>query len=97
MRGNLESMSTDDLWSLHQQLVPILSSKISEEVARLEKRLGQLREVYTEQRSNSPVLAKFRNPMQPSETWTGRGKRPRWLSAQLQNGKTLDDFRTHTS
>jgi DNA-binding protein H-NS len=26
-------------------------------------------------------------------TWSGRGRRPDWLKAALQNGKTLDDLR----
>src|SRR6185503_1505305 len=25
------------------------------------------------------VFPKYRNPKQPSETWSGRGKQPRWL------------------
>lgn len=25
-------------------------------------------------------------------TWTGRGKRPGWLTAALANGKTVEDF-----
>jgi DNA-binding protein H-NS len=33
------------------------------------------------------------NPKQPSETWAGRGKLPRWLNARLRSGKQLDDFR----
>jgi len=39
------------------------------------------------------VLPKFRNPEQPSETWTGRGKQPRWLTAQVRSGKRIEDFR----
>jgi len=93
MHSNLESMSIDDLWSLNQRIVSILSSKILEEVAQLEKRLVQLKD--NTRRPYPPVVPKFRNPKQPSETWSGRGKRPRWLSAQLKNGKQLDDFRVH--
>jgi DNA-binding protein H-NS len=39
------------------------------------------------------VFPKYRNPAQPAETWAGRGKQPRWLTAQLRSGKKLDDFR----
>jgi hypothetical protein len=38
-------------------------------------------------------LSKYINPAQPSETWAGRGKQPRWLAAQLKSGKRSDDFR----
>lgn len=35
---------------------------------------------------------KYRNPDNPNETWTGRGKRPRWLNDALASGKNLDDL-----
>lgn len=35
---------------------------------------------------------KFRNPIVPGQTWTGRGKRPRWFSAALLNGLTEDEL-----
>ena len=37
--------------------------------------------------------AKFANPVDPEETWSGRGRQPRWLSAKLRSGASLDDFR----
>lgn len=39
------------------------------------------------------VVPKYRNPERPSETWAGRGKKPRWLAAQLKSGKRIDDFK----
>ena len=38
------------------------------------------------------VCPKYQNPAVPSETWSGRGKQPRWLVAQLHNGRKLTDF-----
>ena len=29
---------------------------------------------------------------EPSETWSGRGKQPRWLIAALKTGHTIDEF-----
>jgi DNA-binding protein H-NS len=43
-------------------------------------------------RNYPPVVPKFRNPSDPSETWAGRGKQPRWMVAQLKAGKKMDDF-----
>jgi DNA-binding protein H-NS len=43
-------------------------------------------------RKYPPVLPKFRNPNDPSETWAGRGKQPRWLVSQLKAGKKINDF-----
>ena len=38
------------------------------------------------------VAPKYRNPDNASETWTGRGKQPRWLAAQTGQGRKLDEF-----
>jgi DNA-binding protein H-NS len=38
------------------------------------------------------VAPKYRNPENPSETWAGRGLRPRWLVAAIKGGKKLEDF-----
>ena len=35
---------------------------------------------------------RFRNPANPAQTWTGRGKRPRWLQQALEQGARLEDF-----
>ena len=39
------------------------------------------------------VLPKYRNPLSPSETWSGRGKTPRWLVSALKTGHKIDDFK----
>ena len=38
------------------------------------------------------VYPKYRNPQVPSETWSGRGKTPRWLVAALKTGHQLEEF-----
>ena len=38
------------------------------------------------------VAAKYRNPANPKETWTGRGKQPRWLATETAKGRKLDEF-----
>ncbi len=32
------------------------------------------------------VAPKYRNPNNPTETWTGRGKQPRWFATALAQG-----------
>lgn len=46
-------------------------------------------------RKYPPVLPKYQNPNDPSETWAGRGKQPRWLVSELKAGKKMDDFLIH--
>src|ERR1700757_818071 len=93
----LESMSLDDLWSLHEKVSIILSARIKAEKHELEKRLAVLDRgmgavarpdgtltIGEKQRRKYPrVLPKYRNP-QTSETWSGRGKLPRWLVAAMK-------------
>ena len=38
------------------------------------------------------VPAKYRNPANAKETWSGRGKQPRWLAALTRKGKKAEDF-----
>ncbi len=38
------------------------------------------------------VAVKYINPDNRSETWTGRGRQPRWLAAKLQKGAKIQDF-----
>lgn len=37
-------------------------------------------------------IAKYANPNDTSQTWTGRGRRPDWLIARLKKGASLEDF-----
>ena len=38
------------------------------------------------------VPPKYRNPANGAETWTGRGKPPRWMADYLAKGKKKEDF-----
>jgi DNA-binding protein H-NS len=38
------------------------------------------------------VEPRYRSKSNPEDTWTGRGKKPRWLAAELEKGSVLDDF-----
>ena len=37
-------------------------------------------------------IAKYRNPENPEQTWTGKGQRPRWFLAALESGVTPEDM-----
>jgi|SRR5579859_5246866 len=98
--SELNSMSIDALWELHERVGAELSRKLVAEKTALEKRLLQLNRgserrpiPKRERRAYPKVSPKFRNPKNRSETWAGRGKQPRWLAAQLRSGKNLEDFR----
>jgi DNA-binding protein H-NS len=44
------------------------------------------------QASRAKVLPKYRNPENPEETWSGRGRQPKWVQAALAGGETLPDL-----
>lgn len=43
-------------------------------------------------RRGGKVPPKYYNPSNPTETWSGRGKRPRWFNAALKAGKKERDL-----
>jgi DNA-binding protein H-NS len=113
-KNDLEMMSIDDLWTLHERVGKVLSIRIAAEKRELEKRLAYLKggstaiareaelatrsAVEAKPRRKYPrVLPKYRNPSSPSETWSGRGKQPRWLVAALKAGRKINDFKIETA
>ena len=44
-------------------------------------------------RASGKISPAYRNPNNPAETWTGRGRKPRWLVAALDAGSTVDQCR----
>ena len=98
----LKSMSIEKLVELKGQVEAMLSSKVLEQRRALESELsklgrfqggaGRAKSVFGRGGARGAVAPKYRNPENPAETWAGRGLRPRWLTAALKTGKTLDDF-----
>ncbi len=35
---------------------------------------------------------KYANPKNPTQTWSGRGRKPGWVVAALEDGKSIDDL-----
>jgi DNA-binding protein H-NS len=104
---DLEAMGFDELWLLHEELTKVLTEKITKEKLELERRLAQLNRANPIAEAEDPsatpptgrhrrkypkVLPKYSNPSVPTETWSGRGKQPRWLVAALRAGHKLEDF-----
>ena len=96
----LKALSSDELWLLHEEISATLAKKLIADRDMLDGHLRRLQNggirstaAAPERRPYPPVLPKFRNPDEPSETWAGRGKQPRWLKRQLRSGKRIDEFR----
>jgi DNA-binding protein H-NS len=103
-KSELNSMSTETLWALHQDVTAVLAAKMAAEKRELEKRLKQINlrsgETFGNGRERRPypqVLPKYRNPAPPHQTWSGRGKKPLWVIKQLKSGRRIEDFRIRPS
>lgn len=98
-KNDFKSLSLERLWNLREEIEAALAGKMIAEKNMLEDRLrilngrAQVDQTRKARRFYPVVLPKYRNPVQTSETWSGRGKQPRWLAAALKSGKRLDDFR----
>ena len=90
----LKSMSIDKLMKLKSDIEATLASKVTEQRRALEEQLSKLGGYQRGKKSSvgRSVAPKYRNPENPSETWAGRGLKPRWLAAAIKSGKSLDDF-----
>ena len=43
-------------------------------------------------KKRAPAKIKYRSPLNAEDTWTGRGRKPRWVSSFLEHGGTLDEI-----
>ena len=97
--ADLENLLTDQLWELYAQVESLLVKKMTAEKHDLELKLGKLRggvappSLPRPRRYYPEVRPKYRNPEDPSQTWAGRGKTPRWVNRMVETGKTIEDLR----
>jgi DNA-binding protein H-NS len=77
------SLFTDRQLEHLEEQVQLEFARRSEEAERLVRKRGGLVE---------GAGPRYRNPDNPAETWSGKGKRPAWLEAALAAGKTLESL-----
>lgn len=99
---NLNSLSLKELKDLQSQVVKAVSSfedrkkKAAlieiEEIARSKGfTLAELTGISLV-RKRAPATPKYANPADASDTWSGRGRKPRWFAAALNAGKRPEDL-----
>jgi DNA-binding protein H-NS len=101
----LESMDLESLKELRIKLDRTIASYESrkrrealsamEQVARehgfkLAELLGEGRSGKGRKSTSRP--AKYVNPADPEQTWSGRGRRPRWINDAFRSGRVLDEL-----
>lgn len=80
-------MTTDELLEQKRQIESELLGRIDEELANLEQRRQKLlaikpaaKQEEKKKRGKSTLPPRYRNPSNPEQTWTGRGKAPTWMT-----------------
>ena len=101
---DLNSLSLAELKKLHKDVSSAIAnyedrakSKARAELEAQARALGfSLAELVGDagavKRTRAPVSAKYRHPENPSETWSGRGRKPAWFAAAIAAGKTPEDL-----
>jgi len=78
------------------QLEALKRSKYKEVIAQIKElaaSIGVTVDIHEASKATSAkVLAKFCNPDNHSQTWTGRGLAPKWLKALIAQGRDKNEF-----
>jgi DNA-binding protein H-NS len=95
----LEKMPTGKLESLRVEVEAMIATKVAERRQELETQLSELLKISGNgngtRRGHAKtrnVAAKYRNPNNADEVWSGRGRMPLWLGAEIKSGKAREDF-----
>lgn len=106
MSTSIENLDINALQQLKQQADELIAKKQREQVDAAYQQIvdiaiavglsldelvehGQKNKKTTIKRSVAP---RYRNPNDKNQTWTGRGKQPRWVVDLITAGKALDDL-----
>lgn len=102
MSLDLNSMSLKELKDLQGQVTRAIASfedrKKKAALAELEDKARELGFSLAELtgatvvRKRAPATAKYANPANPADTWSGRGRKPRWFVEALASGKSAADL-----
>lgn len=80
--GDLSALSLTELEVLRDRIDAEIDSRQAENERSLRARGGLIER-------DGP---RYRNPQNPSETWSGKGHRPGWLEQALAAGAALEDL-----
>ena len=102
---NVEKLSLKELIALEAKLAAAIATARQKERAEIKSKVAELAERHGfsiselfgglgrgNGRKKSVSIAKYANPDDQTDTWTGRGRKPNWLLARLKKGAKLSDF-----
>lgn len=97
---DITKLNYDQLGELIKVATRLQVNKKQEEKAALLEAFKQqakakgmtLDEILSGKSVRKPVPAKYRNPDDASQTWTGRGRKPLWVIDALANGASMNSL-----
>jgi DNA-binding protein H-NS len=102
MAKDPEKMSYAELAEMEAQIQRLKIGKQNAERTELRQRLTDIAKEQgfdihdlfgKTRRGKGSVAIKYRDPKNPQNTWTGRGRMPRWMAAATRGGKAKkEDF-----
>ncbi|MEX0348748.1 MAG: H-NS family nucleoid-associated regulatory protein [Paracoccaceae bacterium] len=103
MGMDLNAMSRKDLLKLQSDVEKAIKNAEQKErksaLIAAEKAAAEfgfsLSELQSEARKSTKgtkAVAKYRNPANPEQTWTGRGRKPQWIHDALTSGADISDL-----
>ncbi len=101
MAIDLKSLNYNQLSDLIARAQQRQSELAAEKIVKLREKVQQLVKsegfsmddvVGSSRKPRAKVKPKYRNPADKGQTWSGRGKRPRWFAAALAAGKKEKDL-----
>jgi DNA-binding protein H-NS len=100
MASELDKMSYAKLVEMEQRIQRLKVEKQNTERLALRQKATDMAKEHgydigelLEGRRKRKIAVKYRDPKNPENTWTGRGRMPRWMTAAMKGGKaTKDDF-----
>ncbi|MEM7196958.1 MAG: H-NS histone family protein [Pseudomonadota bacterium] len=98
MSVNLSKMSDKELRSLVNRAEKEITKRKSNAKRDLQQKFKKiaaehglsLTDIVGAAKPRKPVAVKYRD--NNGNSWTGRGRKPRWLQAALEKGNSLDDY-----
>ena len=97
--NGLDKMSYAELLKLQERIEAAIAAKRIEDAkeqlrAMAEKAGFSLNDLFGKRGARKGSgEAKYRNPKDTSQTWTGRGRKPNWLLDAVKKGAKIDAFK----
>lgn len=90
LQAKAEALKTEQKPGIKQLLAVVKKFKLN--MSDIQKALGGKAAAKPSKLAGKKVAPKYRNPANKSETWTGRGRQPKWVAAALKSGKKIEDL-----